>query len=180
MKKLFPLFLIFLIVISLLSCKKEKQKTEPIDKTLPQQQLTDVFMVETEKEDTIRTIKATFMKNYPDKKLTIADSVVLTEYNKDKTVKSILYCDNAEIDETKDLYKCKGNVKVVTDNGILKTPFLIWDKKNDRITAKNGVTLIRDDNVLKGETLITDSQLKKIKITKVSAKGKLKEKDIRW
>ncbi len=183
MKKHFPLFLIILLSISLSFCvqeKEEKEKYEPVDNTLPQQQLDDVFTVEMNGKDTIRTIKALHMDNYPKKKLIIADTVYVTEFNDDKTIKSKLYCDKAEINQITDIYKCRGNVIVTTPNGILKTPFLIWDKKNDKIIAKNGVTLTRENNVLQGETLETDSKLTQIKITKVSAKGKLEQKDIRW
>ncbi len=180
MKIRFPLFLIIFLLISLYSCKKEEKTVQRtfVDKNLPQQQIDSAFIVETFKSDTIRTIKAVHIDNYPDKKFMIADTVYVTEFNKNG--KTLLYCDKAEIDQIKDVFKCKGNVKVTTSNGILKTSYLVWDKKTDKITATNGVTLVRDNNVLNGETLITNSKFEKVRITKVSAKGKLEEKDLKW
>ena len=182
MKKLFPLFLIILLSINLTFCKKqvETQNFKPSDESLPQQQIENAFIVEMVKSDTVRTIKAKHLDNYPKKKIIIADTVTVTEYDKNKKVKSILSCNKANIDQIKDIYVCTGNVVVTTENGILKTPYLLWDKKSDKITAKNGVTLIRGENVLNGRTLVTNSKFEKVRINKVSAKGKLKEKDLRW
>lgn len=184
MKKLLQSFWIISLLFSIffISCKKGEtaNSTSKMDKSLPQQEIFFANIVETEKDKKIRTITANHLDNYPDKKLIIADTVFITDYSPDETVKSTLKCDKAEIDQKRDIFTCTGNVVVTTENGVLKTPFLIWNQKNNKITAKNGIELKRTDNTLLGETLETDSNLKKIKITKVSAKGKLEQKDLKW
>jgi len=184
MKKRLKVFLIISLLFStlIISCKKEgtANPTASVDKNLPQQQIYSANIVETEKDKKVRTITANHLDNYPEKKLIIADTVLVTDYNPDQSVKSTLKCDKAEIDQKRDIFTCTGNVIVTTKNGILKTPFLIWNQKDNKITAKDGIELKRPDNTLLGETLETDSNLKKIKITKVSAKGKLEQKDLKW
>lgn len=183
MKKHLKSFWIISLLFSLLliSCKKEEIPiSTSVDKSLPQQQIYGANIIETEKDKKVRTIDANHLDNYPEKKLIIADTVLVTDYNPDQSVKSTLKCDKAEIDQKRDIFTCTGNVVVTTENGVLKTPFLIWNQKDNKITAKNGIELKRSDNILRGETLETDSNLKKIKISKVSAKGKLEKKDLKW
>ena len=67
-----------------------------------------------------------------------------------------------------------------SENGILKTPYLIWNRNTDEIYAKNGVVLERKDNIIRGSEMETDINLNNIKMLKVSAEGKLNEKDINW
>ena len=184
MKRHLKAFLLILLLFNLfvLSCKKEESQkiSDKVDKNLPQQQIYSANIVEIENDKKVRSIVANHLDNYPEKKLIIADTVLVTDYNSDQTVKSTLKCDRAKIDQKQDIFTCTGNVVVTTDSGVLKTPFLIWNQKDNKIIAKNGIELKRENNTLLGETLETDSNLKKIKITKVSAKGKLDKKDIKW
>ena len=112
--------------------------------------------------------------------LTIADTVFIKTFKPDGNIKSTISCQKAEMDEKKNQLIGTGNVVVKSENGILKTPYLIWNRNTDEIYAKNGVVLERKDNIIRGSEMETDINLNNIKMLKVSAEGKLNEKDINW
>lgn len=120
------------------------------------------------------------LDKFYDEQITLADTVFIETYSPDGVVSSSLYCDKAELDETKNLLIGYGNVVITSENGILKTPYIIWDRTSDIVTAKEGVILIRDDNILYGEELKTDINLNEIEMIKVSAEGTVDETDIDW
>ena len=125
-------------------------------------------------------LEATHIDRFYKKKLTLADSIFITTFNPDGSIKSTLSSDKAEMDEAKNILTAIDNVIVKSENGIMKTPFLIWNKNTDEFYAKNGVTLIREDNVLQGQEMKTDGNLERIEIIKVSAEGKIDESEIDW
>ncbi len=171
--------LIFFILI--LSCQSSDETiTRQIDERLPDEQADSVTIISITKNFTDYELYAVHVDKYYDTKQIFADTVFVKTFNPDSSVKSTLYCNKAEVNEAKNILIGIGNVVVESDNGIMKTPYLIWDRNTDEVFAKNGVIFIREGNILYGEEMKTDINLDKIEITKVSAEGKINEEDIDW
>ncbi|MCK4956262.1 MAG: LPS export ABC transporter periplasmic protein LptC [Candidatus Cloacimonetes bacterium] len=125
-------------------------------------------------------MKANYMEKFIKKNITYIDTVEITSYRKDGSIEIILTCNRAELDEVNNVFVGTGDVVVTSDNAILKTPYLRWDRLTDKFLAKNGVTILREGSILQGEEMRSDALMNTIEITKVSAEGTLDEKDIDW
>jgi LPS export ABC transporter protein LptC len=182
MKKLSILFWIICVSSFLvLGCsKKEKIIYFPVDENIPDQESRNITITSTKGKLLEYKLKANYMQKYANKNLTLADTVEITSYNKKGEIQTILTCDKAELNDMDNTFIGTGNVVVTTENAILKTEYLNWDRNTNQFYAKNGVEILRDDNVMYGEEMRSDEKMTKIEITKVSAEGKLSEKDIDW
>ena len=170
-----------LSLVLLLSCnKKEDILKKKISKNLPDQQMDSVQIITSTNSIKEQKIKAVHIDNYTDEKKTYADTVFITNYNPDGSIKSTLYCDKAIIDEAKNLFTGKGNVVIESKNGILETPLLVWDRNTNEVVAKEKVTLKREKNILHGVKLITNTNLENVTIYKVSAEEKINKKKMDW
>lgn len=182
MKKLSMLFwAIWLSSFLVLGCSKE-QKTiySPVDENIPDQESRNIIITSTKGKLLEYKLKANYMQKFDNKNLTIADTVEITAYNKKGEIQTILTCDKAELNDMNNTFIGIGNVVVTTENAILKTEYLNWDRNTNQFYAKNGVEILRDNNVMYGEEMRSDEKMTKIEITKVSAEGKLSEEDIDW
>lgn len=176
LKVLSIIFIVFLFSCSQTEEDLFSQKSDEI----PDQQSDYVTIITTNKEIIEQEITAVHIDRYTKKKLTIADTVFVKNFTPEGELQSTIYCDKAEIDDVKNILTGMGNVVVTSDNGILKTPYLIWNRNNDEILAKDGVTLIRKESVLYGLEMVTDINLEKVKIIKVSGEGKIADEKIDW
>ena len=125
-------------------------------------------------------LKANYMQKFIKRNFTIADTAEITSYKKDGTIKTVLTCDKAELDDTNNVFIGIGNVIVISENAILKTPYLRWDRNSDEFWAKDGVTILQEGNEMHGEKMHSDALMNTIEITKVSAEGQFNEKNIDW
>ena len=190
MKKLWQIsssilkILSIVFIVFLISCSQtEEDLFSQKNDEMPDQQSDYVTIITTNKEIIEQEITAVHIDRYTKKKLTIADTVLVKNFTPEGELQSTIYCDKAEIDDVKNILTGMGNVVVTDengDNGILKTPYLIWNRNNDEILAKDGVTLIRKESVLHGLEMVTDINLEKVKIIKVSAEGKIDDEKIDW
>ena len=172
---------IFLIISSLFCCTFSEIRVSSKKNTgLPDEEGDSVKIISMTKDIIDYELTAPHIDRFYKKKLTFADSIFLTTYNPDGSIKSTLASDKAEMDEAKNILTAIDNVVVETENGIMKTPFLIWNKNTDELHAKKEVILIREDNVLRGLEMKTDGNLERIEIIKVSAEGKIDENEIDW
>jgi len=168
-------------LIVLISCTfSEESFSGKKDSNFPDEEADSVKIISMIKDVIDYELTATHIDRFYKTKLTFADSIFITTFNPDGSIKSTLSSDKAEIDETKNILTAIDNVIVKSENGIMKTPFLIWNKNTDELHAKNGVTLIREDNILRGLEMKTDGNLDRIEIIKVSAEGKIDEGEIDW
>jgi LPS export ABC transporter protein LptC len=170
-----------LLLLLLLSCREEPV-IENINfaENIPDEQADSLVIFAYNGSVLDYQLRAQHLDKFYDMQITLADTVYIETYDAEGLVSSSLYCDKAELDETKNLLTGYGNVVIQSENGILKTPYIIWDRNTDIVTAKKGVILIRDGNILKGEELKTDINLNEIEMIKVSAEGTLDERDIDW
>jgi len=171
--------LLFLFLLS--ACNHKEEIIEPqIQGQIPDEESDSVKIVSINQNFIEQEITAIHIDRYSKLKKIIADTVFVTNYKEDGSIKSTLYCDKANIDDAKNIFTGIGNVIVTSKNGIMKTPYLIWNRNTNGLHAKNGVTLIREDNILYGKEMETNTNLDKIKIIKVSAEGIINEENIDW
>jgi len=152
----------------------------PISGKIPDEQADSIRIISTTKDVIDYELIAVHFYKYYSTKQTFADTVFVTFFNVDGSVKSTLKCNKAELDDVKNTLTGIGDVVVVSENGTMKAPLIELDRNTKTLYAKNGVILIRDGNVLKGEEMESNLDLDRVEIIKVSAEGKLNEDEVNW
>ncbi|NQT65392.1 MAG: LPS export ABC transporter periplasmic protein LptC [FCB group bacterium] len=182
MKRVCRNFLIILSLISLflISCEEEVDSNMPISGKIPDEQADSIRVISTSNNVIDYELTAVHFYKYYSTKQTFADTVFVTFFNVDGSVKSTLKCDKAEVDDAKNTLTGIGDVVVVSENGTMKAPFMILERNTNTLFAKKGVTLIRENNVLFGEEMESNLDLDRVEIIKVSAQGKLNEDEVNW
>ena len=182
MKRVCRSFLITLSLISLflISCEEEVVSNMPISGKIPDEQADSIRVISTSNNVIDYELTAVHFYKYYSTKQTFADTVFVTFFNEDGSVKSTLKCNEAEVNDAKNTITGIGDVVVVSENGTMKAPFMILEKNTNTLFAKKGVTLIRENNVLLGEEMESNLDLDRVEITKVSAEGKLNEDEVNW
>jgi len=184
MKSVYKNFLIILSLSSLLflsSCTgNDEASNMPISGEIPDEQADSIKIISTNKDVIDYELTAVHFYKYYSTKQTFADTVFVTFFNVDGSVKSTLKCNKAELDDAKNTLTGIGDVVVVSENGTMKAPLMELDRSTNTLFAKRGVILIREDNVLKGEEMESNLDLDSVEITKVSAQGKLNEDEVNW
>jgi LPS export ABC transporter protein LptC len=144
-----------------------------------------------EQSDGVRTITmngniismemhARHIDRYYKRKETFIDSLFVKKFDEAGNLTSTLTCIKAKIDESKNVIVCEGDVEIVSDNGVLRTPFLTWNRDTDAIVAENGVVMEREDDILRGDKMKTDLNMDNIEIINVSAEGTVKSGTVEW
>jgi LPS export ABC transporter protein LptC len=186
MRRFFTNFSIIWKILSLVfilsACSNgyEEEMQWDIDDQHPDERSENVVIISTENDLVLWRLYAAEIRRYYDSNKTFADSVYVEMYNEDGSISSTLRSDHGEVDETTNIMIGTGNVVVESENGILKTPYLIWDQNTDQVQAKEHVTLIREENILYGDELWSDMTLHSVEITNVRAEGEISEEDIDW
>lgn len=184
MKRICRNFLIILSLYSLqflISCTgNDDASNMPISGKIPDEQADSIRIISTTKNVIDYELTAVHYYKYYSTKQTFADTVFVTFFNVDGSVKSTLKCNKAEVDDAKNTLTGIGDVVVVSENGTMKAPLIVLDRNTNILYAKNGVILIREDNILKGEEMESNLDLDRVEITKVSAEGKLNEDEVSW
>jgi len=152
----------------------------PISGKIPDEQADSIKIISTNKDMIDYELTAVHYYKYYSTKQTFADTVFVTFFNIDGSVKSTLKCNKAELDDAKNTLTGIGDVVVVSENGTMKAPLIELDRNSNTLYAKNGVILIREENVLKGEEMESNLDLDRVEIIKVSAEGKLNEDEVSW
>ncbi|MDO9577446.1 MAG: LPS export ABC transporter periplasmic protein LptC [Candidatus Cloacimonadales bacterium] len=172
---------VLLIFVSILSCtSQDEEQIMPIEGKIPDEEADSIMVVATTNDRLDYEMTAVHMYKYYDTKQTFVDTVFVTFYNDDGTVKSTLRSDKAEMDDAANTITGIGNVVVISDNGTMKAPYAVLNKNTEQIFAQKGVTMIRGENTLYGEEMVSDMRLDRVEITKVSAEGKLDNEEIDW
>ena len=183
MKRVCRNFLIILSLSSLfmISCTGDDEASNmPISGKIPDEQADSIRIISTTKDVIDYELTAVHFYKYYSTKQTFADTVFVTFFNVDGSVKSTLKCNKAEVDDAKNTLTGIGDVVVVSQNGTMKAPLIVLDRNTNTLYARNGVILIREDNVLIGEEMESNLDLDRVEITKVSAHGKLNEDEVNW
>lgn len=169
------------LIVILAACSNESVSISTrSSKDIPDEEADSVKVVYTNNEKIEYQLNAVKIKKYKKNRKTFADTVNIIIYDTEMNIQSTLYSDKAEVNDIDNIIIAEGNVVVTSDNGILKTPFLIWNRNSDKLFAKNGVEIIRNNNTLIGEELKTDMKMERLEIKKVSAEGTLDEEIIDW
>jgi len=174
-------YLYLLLVILILSCSpKDEVQVMPIEGKIPDEEADSIMVVATTNDRIDYEMTAVHMYKYYDTKQTFVDTVFVTFFNEDGTIKSTLRSDKAEVDDAANTITGIGNVVVVSDNGTMKAPYAILNRNTEQILAQKGVTMIRGENTLYGEEMTSDMRLDRVEITKVSAEGTLEDEELDW
>lgn len=184
MKIAFKSFLYVLSLCSILvffACSDNATTSDlPISGQIPDEQADSIRIISTSNDIIDYELTAERYYKYYKSKQTFADTVFVTFFNEDGTVKSTLRCDKAEVNDVENTLTGIGDVVVVSDNGVMKAPLMVLNRNSNTLFAKEGVTLQRDNNLLEGAEMESNLDLDKVEITKVSAKGKLENEQIDW
>ncbi|MCF7858668.1 MAG: LPS export ABC transporter periplasmic protein LptC [Candidatus Cloacimonetes bacterium] len=168
-----------LLLIPACSDKVEFSKIPDLDK-IPDEQADSIKITSTTDNKVEYILTAVHYYKFYKAQQTFADSVFVTFYNEDGSIKSTLECNKAEVDDVKNTLTGIGDVVVISENGTMKAPLIFLDRNSSKLFAKEGVTFLRDNNILRGLEMESDLNLDRVEITKVSAEGKLKENEITW
>ncbi|MCK4655044.1 MAG: LPS export ABC transporter periplasmic protein LptC [Candidatus Cloacimonetes bacterium] len=171
---------LFFLILFFSCTKSEDMSYLPIEDKIPDEQADSIRIIATTNDVIDYELIAVRMFKYYETKQTFADTVFITFYNPDATIKSTLSCDRAELDDAKNILTGIGNVIVKSENGIMKAPYMVLNRNTNKIFAQRGVTMIRGENVLHGAEMKTDLYLDRVEILEVTAEGKLDEKEIKW
>ncbi|MDP8219852.1 MAG: LPS export ABC transporter periplasmic protein LptC [Candidatus Stygibacter frigidus] len=173
--------IISLLIFLLGGCEDDlRVEMKSADKNIPDEQSDSVRVITMDKDIITMEMHARHIDRYYKRKETLIDSLYLQNFNEDGSLRSTLTCKNAIINETRNEVTCIGEVVVVSDNGRLEAPRLVWNRDTDKVQAEEGVKLKREDATLWGERMITDLELNNIEIIKVSAEGTVKSGSIAW
>jgi len=174
--------LIFSLLIFLLGGCEDDLNVEmkSADKNIPDEQSDSVRVITMDGDIITMEMHARHIDRYYKRKETLIDSLYLQNFNEDGSLRSTLTCNNAIINETRNEVTCIGDVVVVSENGRLEAPLLVWDRDTDKVQAEEGVKLTREDDTIWGERMFTDLELNNIEIIKVSAEGTVKSGSIEW
>jgi LPS export ABC transporter protein LptC len=169
-----------LILLFVIGCERSETQTESINmENLPTKQADSVVVITTLLDKIEQKMFADHFDEYDDG-MVITENVFLENYHPDGTIKYTLKCDRAEVDDIKKIITAIGNVVITSEQGILKTSFLLFNQQTEKIDAPNDVVLIREDNILYGSDLKTDINFEKIEIKSVSAEGKIDDETFNW
>lgn len=168
------------IIIIVACTEKDVASNMPISGQIPDEQADSIKIISTSNDMIDYELTAVRFYKYYDTKQTFADTVFVTFYNEDGSVKSTLKCNKAEVDDVENSLTGIGDVVVVSDNGIMKAPLMVLDRNSNTLYAKKGVSLQRENNLLIGEEMESNLDLERVEIMKVSAQGKIDNENITW
>ncbi len=182
MKKLWRNLLIILSISNIFfGCSKQTEETFiQIDDRIPDEQADSIHVFSTKGEKLEYEMTAKHMNKFYDTQETFADSVYVIFYEEDGSLKSTLKADQAILNDAENILRGIGNVVIVSENGTMQAPLVVWDRNTNIVLAQKGVTLIRNNNVLHGKEMETDLYLDKVKIIDVSAEGELEDEEFDW
>ncbi|MCF7911993.1 MAG: LPS export ABC transporter periplasmic protein LptC [Candidatus Cloacimonetes bacterium] len=179
--RIWKVLLFSTFILWLCSCEDEGlPEMGTTNKSLPDEQSDSVKVITLDGEIISMEMHARHIDRYYKRKETHIDSLFLQNFNEDGSLKSTLTCNSAIINETRNEITCLGDVVVLSENGRLEAPKLVWDRDSNKVLAEEGVKLVRGDDVLWGERMRTDLELNNIEIVKVSATGTVKDGSVEW
>ncbi len=181
-KSFSSIWLISLLVILILSgcAAADDQLPTRAKKTTPDEVIDSVKIIAYNQKNVEWVLDSkNIVRNY-DIKQTLANIVTIHSYNENGTLRSVLTSQKADLNEIDNTITAIDSVVINSENGILKTGLLIWERNTDAITAPGKVTLIRDINTLYGYQLNTNIRLDFVQMKQVSAHGKIDKDSINW
>ena len=174
------LFIILVLVILFLCSCEEKLKPSTINLKsyeLPAQESWNNEIIFSDSGFTRAILKAGHILYYSDKdEYLLNESVKVDFFNKMGNHTSVLTSDSAKIDDKTKNMIAFGNVKVVSDSGVvLITEEMRWNNSTRRISGDKFVTITSPKETLQGYGFESDQNLKDYVIKKVSGQVTTKE-----
>lgn len=177
--------LICLLLISGLisGCDITRERFESSEETaIAEERSINTVVYEYDGDFLVRKIESSEMRRFYQADKVHAEQVRIQEFTPEpqNPLRYTLTSDRAEIDEKESRYIFKENVVVVSRDLTLYTNELIMDDLSAEIRAPGNVTIIRGDNILKGIGLVSDTDFDSIKLSRVTAEGKITDEDLIW
>ena len=167
------------MLITVAGCEKtEVEKSITVFDNDPDEIVNSVYTIQTNGEKTERTIVAKKFMRYYENKVSIADSLTITDFNEEGVFEYSIYCDSAFIDEKENVFNAYGNVFVKNVEATLQTEYLQWNRNTNKLYAPGFVSINRDKSILNGYELKTSMNLENFEMKQVKAEGDLREEDI--
>ena len=168
--------MIILILISLLinACdlSSKIEITKSTQESGPSEVIDSVNIVSTNGNVLDWKITAEKIDRFPDSQRWIGHKVRFESVSDTRTV---ITCNEADIDELSNVIKGKGNVIIDSPKGYLKTELLIFNRFTNEIHAPGFVYLKKGYNIIKGTDLTTNIDFDNIYIKNVSGQGVMDE-----
>ncbi|MCB5249556.1 MAG: LPS export ABC transporter periplasmic protein LptC [Candidatus Cloacimonadales bacterium] len=176
MKALWKLISSILMLIAMLvfnAC--DLSSNIPYNRSLTKEPATEtidsVFVVATDGNNLEWLLHADKVEKYPDKQFWKAYNVKFESVPTDNSDPTIMTSNEAEIDEISNKITGKGNVIIISPNGLLKTEFLTLNRFNNEVFAPGFVYLEKEDNIIKGTGLTTNVTFDYVNLQQVSGEG---------
>ena len=174
------LFIILVLVILFLCSCEEKLKPSTINLKsyeLPAQESWNNEIIFSDSGFTRAILKAGHILYYSEKaEYLLNEGVKVDFFNRIGNHTSVLTSDSAKIDDRTKNMIAFGNVKVVSDSGVvLTTEEMHWNNSTRRIFGDKFVTIVSPKETLQGYGFESDQNLKDYVIKKVSGQVTTKE-----
>ena len=166
---------ILLLFFSVFCSKTEDQAIPDItdQEEIPDQEIWNSEYRWTKNGQNFVIVKYGHLRKYENKKELLLDDSLITDFFKNGEHASILRSREGKIDENTNDMTAFGNVKVVSDSGIiLYTQELHWKNKIEKISTDKFVTIITDLDTIYGYGFESDQELKNWEIKNVRGKSK--------
>ena len=161
-------------MIILVSCENSEENINTFIEvdTLAIEELKDSDIIYTENGYLKVKVRSKKMERFDEneERITLSGGVHFDFYKLDSTgAKSVLMCDNAIINNSKNIMIAKNNVVLRGDDKELKSEELIWDKEKDLVYTESAITIQTDGEIISGVGFQSNSDFTEYEIKK--AKG---------
>ncbi|NVM05219.1 MAG: LPS export ABC transporter periplasmic protein LptC [Candidatus Helarchaeota archaeon] len=163
--------IIAFIILLFLNCGRnslEEFSDRTFSKDAPDQETWDFNFILTSEGISQAKVKAGHMVKFDSKKVyELGQSVVVDFFDKEGIHTSKITSDSGFVEENGNFMTAKGNVKAVSENGIvLLSEELKWGKDKNKIYTDKFVTIYTKDDTVNGYGFESDQEIKKWKIIK--------------
>jgi LPS export ABC transporter protein LptC len=175
------LFLLTAMMAVILACQREKMEPAYESENLPDQEILDFTLVETEDGRKSWVLEADSAAVFDQRKQILITSPKVNFYDEDGTVFSTMHADRGILDSSTNDMEASGDVLAVSSDGTrLETQSIRWSNEENLILSDDYVEMTKDGDVISGYGLRTDPALNDIRILRdVRARGSAEEAIIR-
>ena len=163
--------IIAFIILLFLNCGRnslEDLSARTSMQDVPDQETWDFSLILTREGISQAKVEAGHMVRFNSKKIYELDSSVVVDFfDKEGRHTSNINSDSGFVEENGNFMTAKGNVKAVSDSGIvLLSEELKWDKDGEKIYTDKFVTIYSEGDTINGYGFESDQEIRKWKIIK--------------
>ena len=141
-------YLLFLISLLAVGCVKGEDILKHSKKfegkgELPEKTSDTVTLISLENEKIVWYLKAKHITEFAKRKQIFAKDIEIYAFDDNDRIVSTMTADSAEINEVKKMLEAMGNVKILSENGVLETTKIYWNLANNSIFTQENVKITR-------------------------------------